>query len=382
MAPVVSVLMPVRNGGRYLVPALDSVLGQTGVAFELICIDDGSRDGSWQTLNRFAALDPRMQVHRAEGRGIAEALNQAASCARGRYLARMDQDDICLPGRLAVQARCLEAHPEIGVLGTQAQVIDADGMITGRQRVPVGPERVRAALETSSPFIHPTVMMRREALLRAGSYRKLFDGAEDYELWLRMAALVGLDNLPQTLLLYRRHAQQATAWRPFRQARRAAMAVVAYRLRRERGLDPLARMTRMSQWRAAFAAIDPAAVDDVRHLTASLLVDNGGTLRRLGAAYFHIACRSARAKSSLRVRRRLALACVRHELQVLRSRRPLEALRTVSMDVSRWPRDMVYGYIWHASILWRAAPPSWTLWPVGGQPPLSRAAELERATRH
>ena len=355
-APVVSVVIPVRNGGRFLAPALESVLNQTGVAFEVICIDDGSDDATWSVLASFAARHRALCIRKAEGTGISDALNQALALARGRYVARMDSDDLCLPGRLAVQAHHLDAHPEIGVLGAQAGVIDGAGVRGGRLRVPVGPERVRAALETSSPLIHPTVMMRRDVVLAAGGYRKLFDGAEDYDLWLRIAPHVAFDNLAQSVLLYRRHGAQQTVGRPFRQAQLAALALVAYRLRQRGAPDPSAQMTTIADWRPTFAAIDPAAVDEVRHLTASCLADNGGTLRPLGATYLRLACRSARTGARSCVRRRLALACVRHELQVLRNRRPAEALRIVSADFLRWPSDMIYAYLWHASILWRAAP--------------------------
>lgn len=355
--PVVSVVIPVRNGGAFLAPALESVLSQTGVSFEVICIDDGSDDATWSVLASYAAQHRALCIRKAAGRGISEALNQALGLARGRYVARIDSDDICLPNRLAMQAAYLDAHPPVGVLGAQAGVINAAGLHRGRLRVPVGPDRVRAALETSSPLIHPTVMMRRDVIVAAGGYRKLFDGAEDYDLWLRIAPHVAFDNLPQSVLLYRRHGAQQTMGRPFRQAQLAALALVAYRLRMRGAADPLARMTRLSEWRAAFAAVDAAAVDDVRHLTASCLADNGGTLRPVGAAYLRLACSSARRRALPSVRRRLALACVRHELQVLRNRRPAEALRSLSSDFLRWPSDMIYAYLWHASILWRAAPP-------------------------
>ena len=233
-------------------------------------------------------------------------------------------------------------------------MVNAESRLCGRLRVPVGAGRVRAALETSSPLIHPTVMMRRATVLEAGGYRKLFDGAEDYDLWLRIAPHAQFDNLPQALLLYRRHGAQQTVVKPFRQARLAALAVVAYRLRRSQGRDPLGQMTRLGDWRRAFAALDPAAVEEVRQLTASCLADNGGTLRPVGAAYLRLACSSARSGGLCHVRRRLALACVRHELQILRNRRPMEALRILSTDFLRWPSDMLYAYLWHASILWRA----------------------------
>ncbi len=354
--PVVSVLLPVRNGACFLREALDSVLVQTGVAFELICVDDGSTDASWALLSDYARRCPHLRIARGTGRGISDALNQALALARGRYVARMDADDVCLPGRLCRQADFLDQHAEIDVLGTQATVINAKGELCGRLRVPVGPDRIAAALEASCSLIHPTVMMRREAVAKAGGYRTLFDGAEDYDLWLRLAPHVRFDNLPQPLLLYRRHAAQQTVARPFRQARLAALAVVAYRVRQSRGKDPLAGVVRLADWRRAFAAIDPASVNEVRQLTASCLADNGGTLRPVGAAYLRLACSSARTGAGCHVRRRLALACVRHELQILRSRRPLEALRIVSSDFLRWPLDMTYAYLWHASILWRATP--------------------------
>ncbi|GAC1483553.1 MAG: hypothetical protein NVS2B11_09050 [Acetobacteraceae bacterium] len=175
--PVVSVVMPVRNGGAFLAAALDSVLAQTGVSRELICIDDGSDDDTWRVLTVYAALHPDMLVRRATGSGISDALNQGIALARGRYIARMDADDVCLPDRLVIQARHLDRRPELGVLGTHARAIDADGTPRRRLRVPVGSDWVRTALETSSPLIHPTVMMRRDVVLAAGGYRNLFDGA-------------------------------------------------------------------------------------------------------------------------------------------------------------------------------------------------------------
>jgi hypothetical protein len=331
------------------------LLAQTGVSREFICIDDDSTDATWRVLTGYAARNADMQVHRATGSGISEALNQGIALACGRYIARMDADDICLPGRLAVQAHHLDRHPELGVLGTQACAIDTDGTPGRRLRVPVGSDRVRTALETSSPLIHPTVMMRRDVVLAAGGYRKLFDGAEDYDLWLRIAALAQFDNLPQSLLLYRCHQGQQSRTHPFGQARLAALASVASRLRRTHGRDPLETVKQLVDWRPAFAAFDLSAVDEVRQLTAGGLADNGGTLRPLGAAYLRLACKSARVGASRHVRRRLALACVRHGLQTLRNQRPIKALLIFSGDFLRWPGDMAYAYVWHASIFWRTA---------------------------
>lgn len=352
--PDVSVLIPVRNGGVYLAPALDSILAQTGVSFEVICVDDGSSDGTGEMLAAYARRHPGvLRAVRATGRGISSALNQAIDLARGHFLARMDADDLTQPDRLALQTRHLAAHPELGALGSQALLIDEAGRLRGRLRVPVGTKRVHAALRTSSALIHPTVMMRRDAVLAAGGYRSLFDGAEDYDLWLRLAARTCLDNLALPLLQYRRYDRPQTRQRDFQRAQLAALAVVTAGLRATHGRDPIAGLRDMAGWRAALAVMDPAAVDRVRHLTASRLADNGGTLSAAGTLYLRRACRSA-AHGPRDVRNRLALACVRHELQLMRNGRWAEALSVLARDIVQGRGSLVRAYIWHASILWRS----------------------------
>lgn len=359
--PTVSVIMPIHNGARFLVAALDSVLTQTGVDFELICIDDGSTDESWPTLRKFADRYGIMRVCRSEGRGISDALNQGLRLSRGRYIARMDADDICRPGRLAMQARWLDSHPTVGVLGAQALSIDVSGVVCGRIRVPVGTKRVHAALWKSSPFIHSTVMMRRRLVLAVGGYRRLFDGAEDYDLWLRLGLTVAMDNLAQPVLLYRRHCEQTTARHPFRQARLAAIAVVAYQLRRECRRDPTENLAEIAHWRAAFGAIDRACIDEIRLLTASRLGDNGGTLRDSGVAYLRLSCGLSAGRGSIEVRRRLALACVRHQVQTLRSKGWRKASEAFAHDILYWRGRLLHAYIDHASVLWRSQTllPAW-----------------------
>ncbi len=354
VAPDVSVLVPVRDGGSYLPAALDSVLSQSGVTFEVICVDDGSSDGTWEVLTAYERKHPCVfRAVRAAGRGISRALNQAIGLARGRFLARMDADDISLPGRLALQARYLTEHQEVGVLGGQALLIDEAGRVRGRLRVPVGTHRVHAGLGTSSPLIHPTVMMRRDVVRTVGGYRPLFDGAEDYDLWLRLAPRTRLDNLSQPLLQYRRHARQQSRRRAFQQARLASLTVVAASLRATHGRDPVAGMEDLVGWRAALTGVDPTAVSRVRHLIVSRLADNGGTLTAAGAAYLQRTCRAA-AGSPTEVRNRLALACVRHELQLMRNGRWIEALGAFARDIAQWRSQLLGAYVAHASILWRA----------------------------
>ena len=116
--PLVSVLMPVHNGGVFLDAAIESILSQTETDLEVVAVENGSTDGSLAVLRRHATRDTRVRVIEAGQVGLVAALNLGLAAATGRYLARMDADDLAEPDRLAVQLAHLRAHPEIGVLGT------------------------------------------------------------------------------------------------------------------------------------------------------------------------------------------------------------------------------------------------------------------------
>ena len=356
--PAVSVVMPVRGVAQFIRPALESIATQSSVGCEIICIDDGASECTRGEIEKLAAADPRVRLVSNSGSGIVDALNSGLGVARGHLVARMDADDVALPGRLAIQAAYLEQHQEIGVLGTQALLIDAGGKVLRKLRVPVGSERVCAALRISCALIHPTVMMRRRVVLDAGGYRRGFDGAEDYELWLRLQSSTKIDNLAQALLLYRQHEGQVTLRRQFRQARLVALAMVAERLRRASGQDVLAAGYDLKSWRPLFASIDATAFHDVLSLTACSLADNGGTLRASGRRYFRRACQAAAGRGSPEVRRRLALACVRNQVQLARNGRWRDAAHDFPQDLLQWREKLLLAYVLHASSVWRSRPPS------------------------
>ena len=355
--PLVSVLMPVRDG-RFFATALDSILSQTGVDFEVICVDDDADAGASRVLAEFSAIQPKLRVLRNSGHGIADALNCGLASARGELIARMDADDISLPHRLSVQAAYLQMHPEIGVLGTQAIVIDESGERKGRAHVPVGPRRVFAYLQTGNPLIHPTVVMRRKWLSKIGGYRRSFESAEDYDLWLKLSEHTIMDNLDTAFLLHRRHTWQVTAQMQFRQARLATLAVASHNIRHASGRDPLLDHNRVKNWRTALGAASASAVADVRELTATRLVDNRGTLRASGARYLNGACIRAIKRGSPDVCGRMALACVRHQLLLYRAGRPADALRALLRDALRWRTRLIPAYIKHARVLLPAARPN------------------------
>ncbi|MFZ4649359.1 MAG: glycosyltransferase [Rubrivivax sp.] len=238
--PQVSVVMSVHDGARFLAPAVLGILGQTLQALEFIVVDDGSQDDSGAMLERVAACDPRLRLFRRPHAGLVGSLNFGCAQARGRYLARMDADDIALPTRLAQQVAHLEAHPSLGVLGCAVEFIDAQDRPLPVERTLLGHARLmRALLAGTCPLVHPSVMMRRVLFEAVGGYRPGVPHAEDFDLWLRMGEVGGLDNLPQPLLRYRRHAQQVSI-RHFRQQALSNLAARASAQARRSGRpDPL-----------------------------------------------------------------------------------------------------------------------------------------------
>ncbi|HKP12673.1 MAG TPA: glycosyltransferase [Blastocatellia bacterium] len=206
-APVLSVVLPVRNGETFLKAALDSIRAQTFSEFELIVVDDGSTDGTSEILA--ATNDPRLRIIRnTTRRGIAGSLNRGFESCRGRYVARMDADDISLPTRFARQVRFLEAHGEVGMCGTWVRMFS--GRWSRDRRLESDPERMRCSLLMFNVLSHPSVMLRRELFTRHGlAYDESFENSEDYEMWTRASLLFPPGNLREVLLLYRVHPEQA-----------------------------------------------------------------------------------------------------------------------------------------------------------------------------
>ena len=195
--------MPVYNGGRYLAPALRSVLGQSFRDFELIALNDGSTDGSGEVLDEYARLDPRIRVVHQPNRGLVPTLNTGLELASGTYIARMDADDVCMPSRFEKQVAFLDAFPDIAVVGTQMRLVNEGGRILGISESPLTPLRVQWTLLLNSALVHPTIMARRDILNRYGGYESGFPHTEDYALWTRLAIHEKLANLPDILLTYR-----------------------------------------------------------------------------------------------------------------------------------------------------------------------------------
>ena len=225
--PLVSVLLPVHNGERYIDDAISSILSQSMGDFELIVVDDHSHDGTAERLAAFARADSRVVLLQSPEQGLVPALEAGRARARGRYIARMDADDIAAPDRFEQQIRSLEANPSLVALGGQVAIIDENGVFVRAGRFPIQAADCRAHLALAAPFCHPAVTMRREALDQCGGYRNAFAPAEDYDLWLRLARFGDFANLPIRVLSYRTHAAAVTSTRAKANAAAAALALVA-----------------------------------------------------------------------------------------------------------------------------------------------------------
>jgi glycosyltransferase involved in cell wall biosynthesis len=209
-SPKVSVLMAVKDGEKYLREAVESILAQTFSDFEFIIIDDGSTDETAQILYGFS--DSRLVLLRNEkSLGLTKSLNLGLKLAAGEYIARMDADDLSLPGRLDTQVKYLDAHPKVDVLGTAVTLIDEQGNLVQNTYFPKGHDLITWHLCFSNPIVHPSVMMRRPTILLHHGYDECFSRSQDYDLWWRISFDGKLENLEDIHLLLRKHSLQVSS---------------------------------------------------------------------------------------------------------------------------------------------------------------------------
>ncbi|MCE3232759.1 MAG: exopolysaccharide biosynthesis [Rickettsiaceae bacterium] len=195
--------MSVYNGLPYLEKAVNSILNQTFTDFEFLIIDDCSTDGSLEILEKFAAQDNRIFLHKNQTRqGLGANLRNGVNLAKGEWIARMDADDIALPHRLQTQIDFALANPEIDIIGSFATDISEHDEPIGQRKMPTEHSQITKYIWTC-PIIHPTVFMRKSSLVKAGSYGNE-KRRQDYALWFRCAkAGLHFANIPENLLQYR-----------------------------------------------------------------------------------------------------------------------------------------------------------------------------------
>lgn len=193
--------MGVHNGDASLGEAIGSIVGQTYESWELIIVDDGSTDSSLAVATSWRARDRRVRVvAHPVNQGLAVALNNAFSVSRGELVARMDADDVSFPQRLERQVGFLDAHPAVAVVGTGARFVDMEGNALGAGQLFQEHVDIAANIYRTSPFIHPSVMMRRGFLASLGGYDGRLHRAEDADLWLRGYRQFRYHNIPEPLV--------------------------------------------------------------------------------------------------------------------------------------------------------------------------------------
>jgi len=290
--------MPVRDGERFLRDAIESLRRQTLRDFELIVVDDGSRDTTPAILAEIALADPRIAVVRQEPMGLVAALNRGIAGVRTPFIARLDADDISFPDRLARQVEAAHGDPALGLLGSYSEEIDEHGKVLGIRKPPMDHSSLVESLKRGNPFIHSTILVRAELVRACGGFREALAGAEDYDLWLRIAERARVANLPETLVRYRVHAQTVTERRKVRMAFSVRLARRAAAERKAGRPDPLEGIAAPPDWRttssssflapdardfrllefadqAAAANLDPATLDPAIFEGLAARLDHG-----------------------------------------------------------------------------------------------------------
>jgi glycosyltransferase involved in cell wall biosynthesis len=240
-APTISVAMSVYNGERFLAQAIESILSQSFTDFEFLILDDGSKDGTREIIEGFAARDPRIRPILRENRGLIASLNQLIGEARAELIARMDADDISKPERFARQITFLAENPECGVVGSWTEDIDEAG---GRYHLdgadhPLDHEQFLEAVERGGSLLcHPSVIFRRDIVRSVGGYHAAFKHCEDMDLWLRLASVTRIANLPERLLRYRHYDEQISSRHATEQQIGAAISALAFKERQAGRPDP------------------------------------------------------------------------------------------------------------------------------------------------
>ncbi|MEJ0001576.1 MAG: glycosyltransferase family A protein [bacterium] len=233
MNPLISIILPTHNGARTIGRAVASVSRQTYPAWELLIVNDGSTDDTWAVIEELSHGDPRIVlISHADNRGIQKSLNQGVSRAKGKYMARIDDDDEWIdPSKLVAQAGYLEEHPDHVLLGTDAVVVDEKGTVLSANTMPKADTAIRAKILSKNCFLHSTVVMRADAVKKSGGYSESAQTlhAEDYELWLRLGGMGKMANLSMHSTALTARTGSLTASHRVAQAKHVLGAVLAHR---------------------------------------------------------------------------------------------------------------------------------------------------------
>jgi glycosyltransferase involved in cell wall biosynthesis len=241
MKPLVSILMSVYNGERWLREAIESVRVQTFRDFEFLLVDDGSRDATRDILAQYSREDPRIRVFHKTNSGLADSLNYGISLASGHWIARIDADDIFEPGKIEAQLEFAQKNSKLALIGTGLKLINYLGDAGAVYRYPSDHQALVDALQTGRPFFaHSSVMYKRELVAALGGYRPRIKNAQDHDLWLRISERSEMGCLAEPLVQIRKHDEQiSNEHNGVSQLLDNQVALVSYWLRRFGHPDPV-----------------------------------------------------------------------------------------------------------------------------------------------
>lgn len=241
--PSVTVAMSVYNGAEFLAAAIESILNQTFDDFEFLIVNDGSTDATPEIIEYFSGHDKRIRAIHQRNNGLVSSLNILIDEARAPLIARMDSDDISLPDRFMRQLHFMQENPQCSLVGTQVIEIDEQSNPTKMNIIkPVEHHDIFSQLGIAVPICHPSIMMRTDTIRRLKGYRPLYRHCEDLDLWFRMGEISEIRNLADTLLLYRRSANQISVRNALDQHYGAIFARLASQERLTGGPDPSDRL--------------------------------------------------------------------------------------------------------------------------------------------
>ena len=208
--PIITVLISVYNGEKYLKEAIDSILNQTFKDFEFLIINDASTDNSEEILKNYK--DSRIKIiFNKKNLGLTKSINKGLKIAKGEYIARQDADDVSSSERLEKQVRFLDTYPDYAAVGSFTKIIDEKSKVICQLERPVYFQEIKRALMLDNCITHGSVMIRKKCLLEVGFYDEAMKRSQDYELWLRLSEKYKLANLPEYLYSWREHKENIEA---------------------------------------------------------------------------------------------------------------------------------------------------------------------------
>jgi glycosyltransferase involved in cell wall biosynthesis len=253
-------VMSVYNGEPYLIPALESITAQTFTDFNAVVVDDGSTDRSASLLEEYSKQDTRIKVIHQQNAGVVASLNRACALVQTPYIARLDADDVSVRDRLERQLDFLRRNPQVALLGGAANTIDETGRVLFRVDVPTSNDEIKMALPNQNVFVSG-VVIRRDALLALGGYRRAFQTAEDYDLWLRLSELYDVANLSDVVVHYRVHPRQTSTTQLERQVMAIMGARLSAKFRRAKENDPFGSMDQVGKADLCHLGVAPHEIE-------------------------------------------------------------------------------------------------------------------------